>query len=145
MNNTVCILAALALTVLVAACRGGGLPDEAQQIVDSCYADFKVDTVMVQGEGDTARYVAKIPGDVVMEFDSDGAWISVKDPGGVPAGIVPAPITAYVKKNYMGRTIVAIERTGKEGYRVDLYGGTHMIFDAQGKFIKLDYPVVEVY
>lgn len=143
MKNSICILAALALTVLVAACRGGILPDAAQQTVDSCYADFKVDTVIVQGEGDTARYVANIPGDVVMEFDSDGAWVSVKDPGGVPAGIVPAPITAYVKKNYMGRTIVAIERNDK-GYRVDLYGDTHMLFDPQGKFIKLDFPVVEI-
>lgn len=65
--------------------------------------------------------------------------LSVDAPYGqtVPAGIVPPTIAAYVADNYSVTGINEISRDNR-GYEVELNTGVELIFDRDGKFVRID-------
>lgn len=111
------------------------------EFVEKYYPDFQIIECEQDNDGGCDL---KLMGDVEIDIDRNGEWTSVEDPGGVPDAIVPVPIKKYVNDNYMGRTIVKIEREDY-GYEVDLYKKIRMRFDHEGNFIELIYKKVVVY
>ena len=72
-----------------------------------------------------------------VEFTLQGDWKEVRCAGGVPAAIVPAAISKYVKTNYANAAIVKIDKK-YSGYEVELNNGLELKFDTKGKFLAID-------
>lgn len=62
-----------------------------------------------------------------MEFREDGTWKEVKASHGsaVPAAIIPAAISKYVKNQYPGQSIIDISRK-RGGYEIELSNGVEL-------------------
>ena len=131
---------AAACLLLAGASCGDGFPQAAKDFVKQYYPDLAMTSCETDDDGDCDIHVK---GDVEIELDAQGEWKTVKDPGGVPAGIVPDAIMTYVKENYMGRTIVGIDRE-PQGYEVELFGDIEMKFDRQGNFLELEYDKIVI-
>lgn len=117
------------------------VPQEGHKFVDKYYPDYQI---IECDKDDDGGYDLKLTGDVEIDLDRDGEWTSVEDDGGVPDEIIPVHIRQYVHDNYMGRTIVKIERE-YYGYYVELYHKIKMRFDHQGNFMELVYNKVVYY
>lgn len=73
-----------------------------------------------------------------VKFNKRGNWDKVDcGASAVPATIVPAAISKYVKANYPGQKITKIERDGNK-YEVELSNRTELKFDSKGRFLKVD-------
>ena len=69
---------------------------------------------------------------------ADGNWKEVKSRNGqVSPKIVPTKITKYVHKNYPNVIVKEIKK-GRTKYEVDLSNGVELIFNLNGKFLKID-------
>lgn len=74
-----------------------------------------------------------------ITFDKNGNWqdIEVRSNKSVPAGLVPAGITNYVKKNMKNVRIIGLEKN-RGGYTADLSNGVEIKFDKNGNFVRFD-------
>lgn len=73
-----------------------------------------------------------------VEFDSKGNWTEIVCPTcGVPAELVPAAITQYVKQHYASKKIHKIERSKKE-YEVELNDGMEITFNTSFQVTDID-------
>ena len=69
---------------------------------------------------------------------ADGNWKEVKSRNGqVSPKIVPTKITKYVHKNYPNVIVKEIKKE-RTKYEVDLSNGVELIFNLNGKFLKID-------
>ena len=69
---------------------------------------------------------------------ADGNWKEVKSRNGqVSPKIVPTKITKYVHRNYPNVIVKEIKKE-RTKYEVDLSNGVELIFNLNGKFLKID-------
>lgn len=115
------------------------LPVAAKTVVKN---NFKADVSHIKIEKDLGRiseYDVILTDGTEISFDRSGNWkdIEVRRNSSVPADLVPAPITSYVKKNQKNASVVGIEKK-RSGYEVELSNGVEIKFNSEGKFIKYD-------
>lgn len=115
------------------------LPQAAKSTLQQC---FKAKVALVKIEkriGTIQEYEVTLTDGTEVSFDSKGVWDSVDTPYDkpVPASLVPAAITNYVKANYSDSYIVSIDKEGY-GYEVELNNGIEMKFDHKGNFKRYD-------
>lgn len=115
------------------------LPMAAQTILKN---NFKSEVSHIKIEkdwGQISEYDVVLTDGSEITFDSKGNWkdIEVRRSAVVPAKLVPAAISTYVKQNQKNAKITGIEHK-RSGYDVELSNGVEMKFDADGKFLRYD-------
>ncbi len=89
------------------------LPQPAQQFINQHFAGQKVQLAKMESGLLEKSYDVMFAGGAKVEFDRNGAWTEVCHcQNGVPAAIVPAAISQYVKDNYADCKITRIEKDG---------------------------------
>ena len=131
----VLLLSVMALNVYAFADRPvtfAQLPQKAQQFITKHFSG--VEFLSATMDDDYEVYLAN---GTKVEFTLQGDWKEVRCAGGVPAAIVPAAISKYVKTNYANAAIVKIDKK-YSGYEVELNNGLELKFDAKGNFLAID-------
>ena len=109
------------------------LPQKAQQFINTHFSGVEVLSATVDDD-----YEVYLANGTKVEFTMQGEWKEVKCPGAaVPAAIIPAAISKYVKANFPNSTIVKIDKK-YSGYEVELNTDLELVFDKNGNFIGID-------
>ena len=109
------------------------LPQKSQQFITTHFSGVEVLSVTVDDD-----YEVYLANGTKVEFTLQGEWKEVKCPGSaVPAAIVPAAITKYVKAQFPNSAIVKIDKKYR-GYEVELNNDLELKFDKDGNFIGVD-------
>ena len=116
------------------------LPAKAQSFVKTHFPKEEVasvwkDTEMLRVED----YTVALSNGTKVEFLPNGEWKEIKKSRGseIPAKIIPNGIAQYVSQNYSGHPIKKISKE-RNGYEVELIGGTYLEFSRNGKFLRID-------
>lgn len=74
-----------------------------------------------------------------IDFDKDGEWreISTKGDVVVPMAVLPSSVQEYINANYAGQTIKSIDKD-IDVMAVELKNDTDLVFDLDGKFLRVD-------
>ena len=74
-----------------------------------------------------------------ISFDKHGNWkeIETRRTASVPSGLIPRPISTFVKDNQSKVNVTGIEKKNF-GYEVELSNGVDVRFTEKGKFIRYD-------
>ena len=114
------------------------LPQKAQTFVKTHFSESDIasvwkDTEMLLVED----YTIVFNNGTEIEFYPSGEWKEVKSRGTeIPAKIIPNEIAQYVSQNYSGHPIKKISKE-RNGYEVELIGGTYLEFSRNGKFLRI--------
>ena len=114
------------------------LPQKAQTFVKTHFSESDIasvwkDTEMLLVED----YTVVFNNGTEIEFFPSGEWKEVKSRGTeIPAKIIPNGIAQYVSQNYSGHPIKKISKE-RNGYEVELIGGTYLEFSRNGKFLRI--------
>ena len=109
------------------------LPQKAQQFINTHFSGVEFLSATVDDD-----YEVYLANGTKVEFTLQGEWKEVKCPGSaVPAAIIPAAISKYVKANFPNTTIVKIDKK-YGGYDVELNTDLELVFDKNGNFIGID-------
>ena len=84
------------------------------------------------------KYEVMLNDGAKIEFDKKGNWDNVDcETYAVPAALVPASITKYVKANFPGAKIVKIDKE-RHGYDIELSNDIELKFNKSGALIGMD-------
>jgi hypothetical protein len=116
------------------------LPAAARTFVETYFPAATYTRVEKQSRADSdgSVYDVHLSNGFEIDFTAEGEWTDID--GGmaeVPAGIIPAPISAYVAENYSGSFITTIE-IERYGYDVELSNDVDLVFNAEGEFVRVD-------
>ena len=114
------------------------LPEKARVFLDRHFEQFGGYAKAERDMGVVASYDVVLEGDVKIEFNRCGDWISVDcEKGQVPDSVLPQEVLDYVRKRFARAYVVEIER-GVMGYDVKLSNDLELDFDKSGKFMRVD-------
>ncbi len=114
------------------------LPAKAQAFIKQNFPTLKVTFAKVDKEVFDTTYDVVFDNGDDLEFDKSGDWKDLNcRRSGVPAGVVPAQISNYVKEKYPDATIVKLERDRYE-YEVRLSNSWEIKFDKKFNVIDMD-------
>lgn len=109
------------------------LPQKAQQFITTHFSGVEFLSATVDDD-----YEVYLANGTKVEFTLQGEWKEVKCPGSaVPAAIIPAGISKYVKANFPNSTIVKIDKK-YSGYDIELNNDMELKFDKNGRFLSYD-------
>lgn len=115
------------------------LPTAAQQFIKKYFAKKTVALAKVDRELTSTTYEVVFTDGSTVDFNSKGQWTDVECPkGSVPTALVPSQISAYVKKNYSGRSVSKLEKQRRGGYEVELSDGLELKFDKTFNLVDID-------
>lgn len=104
------------------------LPAKAQQVISREFKNKTIALAKQETELLGRSYDVVFTDGTKIEFDRKGEWTEIDcGTAAVPSSLVPAAITAYVKKNFAGASVVQIERE-RGRYQVDLSTGMEITF-----------------
>jgi len=112
------------------------LPDAAKEFIAKYFESYKV----LQAEIDDYEYEVLLNGGVELEFDINGQWRKVDcehSEKPVPAALIPAKITEYLKGSFPDSKVSSIKKTAYNT-EIELDGHLELIFDTEGKFLRFD-------
>lgn len=116
----------------------GQLPQPAQQFINKHFNGKSVAIAKIESGIIERSYDVIFTNGDKLEFDRKGNWTDIDCKySEVPAAVVPAQITDYVKKNHAGVKIIKIERE-KNRHDVDLSNGWELTFDKKFNVIDID-------
>lgn len=137
----------LALAFVVVSCEkeelidANNLPTVANTFLDEHFNGIKVLSVTREKEAlSGTEYQVLLNNGVEVKFDKNGNWKEVEardDRESIPTSFVLSPIVKYVEDNYDGTGINAIDKE-KHGFEVELTNGLDLVFDTEGKFVRID-------
>lgn len=114
------------------------LPQPAQQFINKHFNGKSVAIAKIESGIIERSYDVIFTNGDKLEFDRKGNWTDIDCKySEVPAAVVPAQITDYVKKNHAGVKIIKIERE-KNRHDVDLSNGWELTFDKKFNVIDID-------
>ncbi|MDO5105444.1 PepSY-like domain-containing protein [Capnocytophaga sp.] len=114
------------------------LPAQAQTFVKKHFAAQRVVTVVEDAKPYSKEYDVYFENGTKIEFYANGDWEEVKSRAAeVPAGIVPAAISQYVKAQYPNAFVQEIKKK-HYGYEIEISNGLDLEFDKTGKFLRID-------
>lgn len=115
------------------------LPSKAQTTIKSHFSDRVISTIFYDNELFDKDYEVRFEDGSKIDFDKDGDWINIemKNNGGVPKGVIPSAINAYVSSKHSNNYVVDIDKECRE-YNVELNNGIDIVFDKNGNFKRYD-------
>ncbi len=116
----------------------GMLPAMAQNFIDTHFPGLKISYAKEERDFLEHSYEVVFADGSKLEFTRKGAWKDVDCRySEVPAAIVPAAISNYVKANYPDAKILKIERDSND-YEVKLSNRFELTFDKKFNIIDID-------
>lgn len=110
------------------------LPQKAQQFINQHFSGVG----FLSAKLDDGQYEVRLKNGTEIEFTAQGEWKEVDcHTTAVPAAIVPANITKYVKAQFPNNIIVKISKK-YNGYEIELNSDIELKFDAKGNFLYAD-------
>lgn len=114
------------------------LPATAKTFVEKNFPQATIEYATKDTEFIGATYEVRLSDGTEVEFDKKGNWDKVDcKKKAVPAAIVPAAISEYVKAHYPNAVIVKIDKE-RSGYEIELSNDLDLKFNSKGKLIKID-------
>lgn len=117
------------------------LPQSANQFLNENFKGVKILSVVEEKEGLSGKeFDVLLDNGIEIKFDKNGQWLDIDakaDTATLPDNLIPAAIRDYVKQNYANVGINSIEKE-KHGYDVELTNGLDLVFDKDGKFVRID-------
>lgn len=114
------------------------LPVQAQQFIDKHFAGVEVSLAKEEREILGRSYEVRLANGAKLEFSSKGAWEEVDCRfGEVPAGIVPAEISKFIKESYPDAKVQKIE-IDRNDYEVKLSNRLELKFDKEFRLVDID-------
>lgn len=118
------------------------LPAVAQAFVKDYFGEGKILSTIKDKEGKNSfEFEVFMDNGVEIKFDQNGLWQEVDlrdDRQALPTVLfIHEAIRTYIETNYAGQGINGIERE-LYGFDVELTNDMDLVFDAQGKFIRID-------
>lgn len=118
-----------------------GLPVLAAEFLNENFNAVKVLSVTREKEAlSGTEYQVLLNNGVEVNFDKDGNWVEVDardNVATIPTEFILSAIVDYVKANYADAGINGIEKE-KHGFDVELTNGLDLVFDKEGKFLRID-------
>jgi hypothetical protein len=116
------------------------LPVNSQQFLQTHFSDVKVSHISIERSWIGIRdYDVILTDGTEVEFMKSGEWKEVNRRGlEVPQDIVLPAIANYVKTNFPGSIIVAIEKDDRK-LEVKLNNGLELNFSAQGQLRSIEH------
>lgn len=115
----------------------GKLPQAALQTINTHLPGRKIAIAKVESELFSKSYTVIFTNGEKIEFDGRGRWTEVKcKRSAVPASLVPAQITQYIRANYPDCRILEIERDDE--YEVKLSNHVEVTFNKKFEVIDID-------
>ena len=131
-----CAFGALALSAQTEKVVFGKMPKNAQEFVQTYFAQENVQDVELNRDDKSEKYTVSFANSNQVVFDNSGDWTEINmKVGPVPANVVPASIKAHVSNNYSKYQIVQMMQNDK-GYQVKLSNGTDLYYDKNGNILK---------
>lgn len=116
-----------------------GLPAPITQFVAQYFPGASVIRIDTDTEYGGLEYDVTLSDGSEVDFDINHQWETVECRAkSVPAALVPAAITSYVKATYQGAPIVKIDRKHRAGYEIEIANGIELNFDANGRLAYID-------
>lgn len=113
------------------------LPAAAQQTLKKYFGKQKVALAKMESGLLDKSYDVIFTNGEKIEFNRSGEWTEIScKTSGVPAGLIPAGISQYIKSNYPDARVLAIERD-KE-YEVDLSNRVELTFNKSFQIVDID-------
>ena len=110
------------------------LPQKAQQFINKHFSNVG----FLSAKQDDGEYEVMLKDGTKIDFTLQGDWKDVDcHVRAVPAAIVPAAITNYVKTNFPNNIITKIEKK-YNGYDIELETDLELKFDKNGNFLYAD-------
>mgnify|MGYP000941353213 FL=1 len=117
------------------------LPQTANQFLNENFKGVKILSVVEEKEGLSGKeFDVLLDNGIEIKFDKNGQWLDIDakaDTATLPDNLIPTAIRDYVKQNYANAGINSIEKE-KHGYDVELTNGLDLVFDKDGKFVRID-------
>ncbi len=117
------------------------LPQSANQFLNENFKGVKILSVVEEKEGLSGKeFDVLLDNGIEIKFDKNGQWLDIDakaDTATLPDNLIPTAIRDYVKQNYANAGINSIEKE-KHGYDVELTNGLDLVFDKDGKFVRID-------
>ena len=115
------------------------LPEKSQIFLTRHFDAIDILYVKAEREmGVVTSYDVTLEGNVKVEFNRSGEWLSVDcEHGQVPESIIPRPILEYVTRRFSKAYVAEIERN-LFGYEVKLNNDLELDFDKNGEFVRVD-------
>lgn len=117
------------------------LPSVANTFLNDHFKDVKVLSVTREKEAlSGTEYQVLLNNGVEVKFDKNGNWTEVdarENTAAIPTSFVLKPIVDYVRDNYDDAGINGIDKE-KYGFDVELTNGLDLVFDTDGKFVRID-------
>ncbi len=113
------------------------LPVTAQSFIKQHFKGATVTAAKLDKEMFDTDYETTLSNGVKINFDAKGNWDQIESHSGVPASVIPKPISTFLMTNYKGQNVVQIDKK-IAGYDIELSKGTEIEFDTNGKFLRID-------
>lgn len=115
------------------------LPRKAQMFLTKHFDGVEVLYAKAERDmGVITSYDVVLDGNVKVEFNRSGEWISVDcEHSQVPNSVLPQGVLDYVSNKFAKAYVVEIER-GRMGYEVKLSNDLDLDFDKNCKFLRVD-------
>ena len=114
------------------------LPVQAQQFIDSHFANVKITYAKLERDLFERSYEVVLADGAKLEFTSKGDWKEVDCRyGEVPTPIVPQAIREYVNNNYPGEKILKVERD-RGYYELKLSNRYELTFNKDYNIVDID-------
>lgn len=147
MNKLITALLLVAFATSVISCEDeeetiteSDLPQEAVNFIQLHFPDETIKRIIHDNEK-SIDYDVWLDNGFELEFDEAGIWNQIDGNGlAIPSSItdeLPAALTTYLLNNYETYAVVSLDIDGGV-YDVVLSTQVELIFDANGKFIRID-------
>jgi hypothetical protein len=114
------------------------LPADAQSFIKEFFADKTVSYVKKDRELTRTNYEVVFQDGTEVEFNGKGQWHSIDcKRAAVPAALIPAAISEYVRQGFPGQDIVKIDKE-TYGHEIKFASGLELKFSKNGKLVNVD-------
>lgn len=115
------------------------LPEAAQTVLSRNFSSVISHIKVGKEFGKIRKYDVILTDGSEISFDKHGNWkdVEVSRANTVPSGLIPSPITTFIKDNQQNAKVTGIEKNAY-GYEVELSNGVDIRFSEKGKFLRYD-------
>lgn len=137
MRKHMWIAALWCLTMLLTtACVDEKVPPSVKAFIDKNFPQSTIVHVEADDDDDEKEYCVLLNDGTKIEYDLQGEWKRVsRNKTGVPATLIPQPISQYVKAHYPDDVVTKLSKK-PYGFKIELSNDIDLRFNPQGQFIE---------
>lgn len=125
--------------VFMVSCADKDIPAAANTFINKYFPQASVVLVAIDTDEDDGsnEYSVWLNDGTKIEFDMQGSMRKIaRNKTGVPAAIMPTPITTYLKSHYPNDVVTKFSHKAY-GYKVELSNDMDVRFSHKGKFLQI--------